>query len=95
MAYLSVRRLDILGHFGTIRENVLGVRSIWTVFLVISDHLLLVLIETNALQTNGEMDGRTDRQTDRPSYSDAWTHLKKNSNILQICFQYLGPQNKI
>ena len=27
------------------------------------------------------MDGRTDRRTDRPSYRDAWTHLKTHENV--------------
>ena len=27
-------------------------------------------------QTNRRTDGRTNKQTDRPSYRDAWTHLK-------------------
>ena len=27
--------------------------------------------------TDGRMDGQTHGQTDRPSYRDAWTHLKK------------------
>ena len=32
--------------------------------------------ENNWLPTDGRTDGRMDGQTDRPSYRDAWTHLK-------------------
>jgi len=35
-------------------------------------------IEKNALRTHGPTDRPTDGRTDKPSYRDAWTHLKRS-----------------
>ena len=34
-------------------------------------------IFTKALPTDGPTDGPTNGRTDKPCYTDAWTHLKK------------------
>ena len=38
--------------------------------------------EKKALRANGQIDGPTDQRTDRPSYRDAWAHLKKTNFFL-------------
>ena len=55
--------------------------SVWKLFwwdfwliLIIFSHFCE--IEKNALRTHGPTDPRTDGRTDKPSYRDAWTHLK-------------------
>ena len=37
-----------------------------------------------AFQMEGWTDGRTDRRTDKPSYRDAWTHLKMRTHPIRI-----------
>ena len=70
---------DILGHLGTIRNNSED-------FLTSLDHLdcfpshfrpFFTIIGSFNKMRDGPMDERTNGWTDRPSYRDAWTHLKR------------------
>ena len=80
---------DNMGHFGAYWNNtedcLRGLNLSWSFRIIISHNRL---ISTGALRTHG--------WTDRPSYRDAWTHLKKHAQrqtlaIMARCENLTSP----
>ena len=76
---------DILRHFGTFRDNSEDILTSWDHLDCFPSHfrpfspVIGSLKKTRSGRTDGRTDGPTDGRTDRPSYRDAWTHLKNIS----------------
>ena len=65
---------DILRHFGTFRDNSEDILTSWDHLDCFPSHFRPFSPVIGSLKKTRS--GRTDGRTDRPSYRDAWTHLK-------------------